>query len=386
MQGRDIPLSWEQFRDDALAHNPALQADHIFKADQTYLLPEVVATLPYSWTRQITGFTGNRWQCWEAHVRDTTPAISWEQFRDDALRYNPQLNADGRIFNPAKAYLLPEPARSPRAYLSTTTNVQGEYHFTLGQQPAICELQVEVDDYARYVLPIVINAAVTQPVLLQAQSNDRPAPALLVRSARTDYATLPEKARRVIDQALLMLGDDAAVYDALPPALQQMCYGARFANDPNHFNYKDIVCADLVSIAFAAAGCDIGWGGAANPHMADYYHPDRGNSKLIEITSPQDWLPGDVLVYGRDQPGSRAGHVNLYVGPFTGVDRSGKRYTLSDGVDVVEASIDFTAQGKLLGTGVIGCNKQRCLDAKRGAYTWVRHVRLREFAAAFGRA
>ena len=120
--------------------------------------------------------------------------------------------------------------------------------------------------------------------------------------------------------------------------------------------------------------------------MADYYHPDRGNSKLIEITSPQDWLPGDVLVYGRDQPGSRAGHVNLYVGPMSGTDRSGKRYSLSDGNDVVEASIDVMSQGRQIGTGVIGCNLQRCLQAKRGIYTWVRHVRLRELAAAFGRA
>ena len=183
-----------------------------------------------------------------------------------------------------------------------------------------------------------------------------------------------------------MLGDDTAVYDALPPALQPLCYGARFADDPDHFNYKDIVCADLVTITLTAAGCDVQWGGAANPHMADHYHPDRGNPRLVEITSPSDWLPGDVLVYGRDAPSSRAGHVNLYVGPFSGTDRSTRRYALSDGCDVVEASLDFTAQGRRLGTGVIGCNLQRCLNAKRGMYTWVRHVRLRELAAAFGRA
>lgn len=386
LAGRNIPISWEQFRDGALEHNPAMRADRLFKAEQSYLLPELVALPPYSWTRQISGLSGNRWQCWETQVRATVPGISWEQFRDGALLYNPQLNADGRIFNPAKSYLLPEPARGARAFLRTVSDSQGGYRFTLGQQAAVCELQVELDDYARYVLPLAINGELTQPVLLQPVADSGSGVPVLVRSARTDYQQLPEQARRVIDQALLMLGDDTAVYDALPPALRDMCYGARFANDPNHFNYKDIVCADLVSIALTAAGCDIHWGGAANPHMADYYHPDRGNSKLVEISNPQDWLPGDVLVYGRDAPGSRAGHVNLYVGPFSGTDRSGKRYALSDGCDVVEASIDFISGGQRFGTGVIGCNLQRCLQAKRGVYTWVRHVRLRELAAAFGRA
>ena len=85
-----------------------------------------------------------------------------------------------------------------------------------------------------------------------------------------------------------------------------------------------------------------------------------------------------MLVYGNGAPNARAGHVNLYVGPFTGIDRSGKAYNLSDGADVVEGSLDFWANGRELGTGIIGCNLQRCLQSKRGAYSWVRHVRLRE--------
>jgi hypothetical protein len=153
-------------------------------------------------------------------------------------------------------------------------------------------------------------------------------------------------------------------------------------DNPNHARYKDFACADVVSIALSAAGFDIKWGGSANPHMADYYHPDRGNAKLTEIRDPNDWQPGDVLVYGSNAPSSKARHVNLYVGPFSGTDRSGKTYRLSDGVDVVEGSLDFWSQGKQLGTGIIGCNLQRCLQAKRGAYTWVRHVRLHEVADA----
>lgn len=377
-------MAWEQFRDGVLTHNPTLANDRLFKADQDYLLPEDVAVAPYTWTRQLTGFGGSRWDCWAKQVQGSVPGLTWEQFRDGVLAYNPQLNADGRLFQPFKSYLLPEPNAAPRAYLETTTDAQGVYRLDLGAQSAVYELQVEVDGFARFVLPLVVNSVITQPITLTPQPANTTRSGNM-RSARTDYPTLPEPARRVIDQALRMLGDDAPVFDALPSELQPMCYGARFLGDPHHANYKDFACADLVSIAFRAAGLDMFWRSAANPHMADYFHPDRGNAKLIEISAPNDWLPGDVLVYGNGALNSRAGHVNLYVGPFSGTDRSGKTYNLSDGQDVVEASLEFRSNGHTFGTGIIGANLQRCLQSKRGVYSWVRHVRLRELVVAFGR-
>jgi hypothetical protein len=384
-------ITWEQFRDGALIHNPALNPEHLYKADQTYLIPEDTAAPPYAWTRQLGGFAGTRWECWVAHVQNQVQGITWEQFRDNALAYNPQLNADGRLFKAEKAYLIPQNDATPRAYLETTADAQGGYTFALGTQPAVCELQVEVDDYARFVMPLVVNGVVNQPVTLTPQSNGATTPTAKatsgsIRSARTDYASLPEKVRRVIDQVLFMLGDDAQVFDALPPDLRKMPYGARFLSDPGNRHYKDIVCADLVSITFKGAGLDITWGGGAGPSMADYYFPE-GNAKLIEITDPNDWLPGDVLVYGPSSTaGRKAGHVNLYVGPFTGTDRSGKTYNLSDGAEVVDASMDFMMNGKEVGTGISGRTLQLyCLQKKCYTYSWVRRVRLRELAATFGR-
>jgi hypothetical protein len=388
VQGSVPHITWQQFCDGALTHNPSLNPDHLFKADQTYLIPAETAAAPYTWSRQITNFAGSRWDCWTTYIQNQVQGITWEQFRDAALVYNPQLNADGRLFKTDKAYLIPINDATPRAAIETLTDAQGNYSFTLGDQPAICEIQAEVDQYARFVLPLSINGAITQPITLIPQSGgtaNGPGMSGSVRSCRADYPSLPDKARRVIDQALFMLGDDARVFDALPLDLQKMCYGWQFLNNPNDFHYKDIVCADLVSIALKGAGLDIAWGGAANPHMADYYHPDRGNARITEITDPNDWLPGDVLVYGSGATNTRAGHVNLYVGPFSGADRSGTTYHLSDGVDVVEGSMDFMSNSKEIGTGVIGCNLQRCLQGKRGIYTWVRHVRLRELAALFGR-
>jgi hypothetical protein len=392
LQNQAPGLTWEQFSERALVHNPSLNPDHMFKADQTYLIPESTPAPPYTWTRQLSGFSGARWDCWTAQVQNQVQGITWEQFRDAALDYNPQLNADGRLFKPEKTYLIPQNDATVRALIETTTDAQGNYAFTLGATAAVFELQVEMDDYARLVLPLVVNGVVTQPIVLNPRTSTvatlsgAVATSGSVRSTRTDYPALPEKARRVIDQALFMLGDDAQVFDALPPELRNMCYGSRFLANPNDFHYKDIVCADLVSIALKAAALDIAWGGGAGPSMADYYFPD-GNPKLIEITDPNDWLPGDVLVYGPSTTaGRKAGHVNLYVGGFSGTDRSGKTYSYSDGVDVVEASMDFTMNGREVGTGVQGRSRQQyCVEKKCYTYAWLRHVRLRELAALFGR-
>jgi hypothetical protein len=390
LQGKLTSISWDQFSNGALIHNPSLNPDHLFKADQTYLIPEETPAAPYTWSRPLSGFAGTRWDCWVTHIQNKVPGITWEQFSDGVLLYNPQLNADGRTFKPEKSYLIPQSDATRRAYLETMTDAQGGYSFALGAQPAVCELHVELDDYARFVLPLAVNGAVTQPIALIPQPSmvavERGPASGGVRSARADYSRLPEKARRVIDQALLMIGDDAQVFDALPPELQRMCYGWLFLSNPNDRHYKDIVCADLVSIAFKAAGLDISWGGGANPHMADYYAPD-GNLKLIEIVDSNDWLPGDVLVYGPSYTaGRKAGHVNLYVGPFAGTDRSGKIYNLSDAAEVVDASMDFVQNGQEVGTGVSGRNlRQYCLEKKCYTYQWVRHVRLRELAALFGK-
>jgi hypothetical protein len=391
LSGKLSGITWEQFRDGALLHNPDLEPEHLFKADRSYLLPEAVEAPGYTWTRQLSGFAGSRWDCWSSHVQGQVPGITWEQFRDGALAYNPQLNQDGRVFQTDKCYLIPLPDSTPRAFLETVSDAQGAYLFSLDNcDGAIFEIQIELDGHARFVLPVVLNAALVQPILLTPQ-DDPPVsasgagPASGVRSARADYASLPEKARRVIDFALFMLGDDPATFDALPPELQRVCYGSRFLSNPDDFHYKDIVCADLVSVVFKGAGLSIDWGSRAYS-LADYYHPDRGSEALFEVGDPSDWLPGDVLVYGNGAPNARAGHVNLYVGAFTGTDRSGKTYSLSDNVEVVEASMDFMYGGKEIGTGVQGRTLQiYCLDKKCYTYQWVRRVRLRELAAAFGR-
>ncbi len=50
-----------------------------------------LATPLVAWTRQLTGFYGNRWQWWERYVRDQVEGINWSEFCSRALEVNPAL-------------------------------------------------------------------------------------------------------------------------------------------------------------------------------------------------------------------------------------------------------------------------------------------------------
>lgn len=70
--------------------------------------PPPASTGGVSWTRPLTGFSGNRWQVWQQYVEGQVAGITWEQFKDDVLIYNPDLAADGYVFQAGKQYLLPQ--------------------------------------------------------------------------------------------------------------------------------------------------------------------------------------------------------------------------------------------------------------------------------------
>lgn len=61
-----------------------------------------------SWTRKITGFSGHRWACWSEYLNNKIEGITWHQFLELVLHYNPHLATDKAIFRADKTYLLPE--------------------------------------------------------------------------------------------------------------------------------------------------------------------------------------------------------------------------------------------------------------------------------------
>ncbi|MGB1253676.1 MAG: hypothetical protein ACPG8W_23900 [Candidatus Promineifilaceae bacterium] len=68
---------------------------------QTTTLTKIV------WQRQLSNLAGHRWNMYEQHIQGKVP-LSWEAFKEEVLRYNPQLIADAFIFRPEKTYLMPE--------------------------------------------------------------------------------------------------------------------------------------------------------------------------------------------------------------------------------------------------------------------------------------
>jgi hypothetical protein len=354
-----------------------------------------------AWTRTVSGFDGDLYSAWEHFARDV---IAWPEFRTAARSFNPHLDEDEPRFEAELVYSLPELDPVARAALTTSSDDEGRYALALGVTPFIGELQITAPGYAALALLVAVNGAAIQSVALNplleveapapvlGEAEATPLPANVpggVRSARPDYATLPRQIQLVIDWGLFMLGDDQAVFNALPANLQSMCHGAKYLADPTHRYHKDICCADLVSVVLKAAGFDIAFGNQWGPSAAQYYYPD-GNPKLVEIPIDQnDWLPGDILVYGphNSDPKRQAGHVNLYVGSFAGTDRSSIAYPLSGKFEVLDASIDFPGKdGKEMGTSVKGRDLAvYCLAKKAWVYKWVRHVRLKEAAALFGR-
>jgi hypothetical protein len=207
-----------------------------------------------------------------------------------------------------------------------------------------------------------------------------------IRSLIPDFGKLAPKRVALVQQALRMLGEDTTVFDNLSEALQRCCWGWDFRHDLHHFHHKDIVCADLVYTCLKAAGIQqLEWTVDAprgtiykSPHAANYFRP---NQWLRMVADEEPWQPGDILIYwNNDFATNRVGHVNLYVGPFAGLDLDGRVYSKDQPCDTVNASIDYRDSGRERGTRITGLTKERCLITKLGRKNMmrVRHIELEE--------
>ncbi|MGB0384564.1 MAG: cellulase family glycosylhydrolase [Ardenticatenaceae bacterium] len=123
-------IKWTEFRDEVVRQNPSLaQGRAIFRATQVYRLPENITGSSILWNRTLTGFQGTRWSCWEQVVKDQVQGLSWQQFVEPVLEYNPVLKDDGHIFKKEKTYLLPRNQKMSQSYLFQVTDSLGRYRF-----------------------------------------------------------------------------------------------------------------------------------------------------------------------------------------------------------------------------------------------------------------
>ncbi len=212
---------------------------------------------------------------------------------------------------------------------------------------------------------------------------------------------LPDAVTRFVACALSMVNyDEKITFDQLaqviPAGMQELVYGFKFLDQPGNPEYKDIVCADLITVAYAYAlgvpppkdwsGCD------PNPdpnpdhkfishYAANFYRPCRDNvGHLAAQTNPmsllpanQECLPGDLIVYG-NYNSPIACHVLTYVGPVNWLTGGEIR---PQGQCVVNASINSFEGHMVQGSGSIWL---RHLDNARNAglygYDWAEQVRI----------
>jgi mannan endo-1,4-beta-mannosidase len=125
-------LTYEEFKHLAPIYNPTLaETGGLFQAEQTYYFPEnrsVPEKWPaVAWDRPLAGFDGNLWECWKKYVAHKTLGLSWQGFRHQAPRYNPELTPDGGQFQAAKDYLLPRSAGHDAYYRADFTDGRGQF-------------------------------------------------------------------------------------------------------------------------------------------------------------------------------------------------------------------------------------------------------------------
>ncbi|HEU5103850.1 MAG TPA: peptidoglycan recognition family protein [Roseiflexaceae bacterium] len=196
--------------------------------------------------------------------------------------------------------------------------------------------------------PVVLHADDTAPAPTSAPAGQPPAPPVVgsgpfpipssgMVSHWPDYGRVPEPVRQLIGQALRLLGTDPDVIGKVLTPAQRRSLGVS----------ADIVCADGVLFSLQAAGLDLAWkvddpsgAGKTGPRCANYYRPCAGNAGKLRDVTGEPPLPGDIFVFGKnDFSRDRGYHVDIYVGPLSGTDTSGRTYRPEQALDVVDTNM-----------------------------------------------
>ena len=167
-------ITWQEFREQVLAHNPSLQeTGGRFEAGQLYFLPE--NTLPanvaplVAWDRDLAGFDGNLWECWQQHVRGKVLGLSWSQFEAQFGDRNPE--SDGRLLA-GNTYLLPRTLGADAFYLAAATDADGACRWE-GLSDETYDLSVAAEMYLPWAQEVVISGDSQFEVELESVSGVR---------------------------------------------------------------------------------------------------------------------------------------------------------------------------------------------------------------------
>ena len=163
-------ISWPEFMEEVIRQNPSLaEGKPIFRANQFYRLPEEAKGAHIVWNKTLTGFSGTRWTCWEEHVKNQVEGLSWNEFVDAVLVYNSMLTVNKNLFKPEHTYLLPQTQYMEQAYLFTSTNSQGQYHFMGLSEPGPYQVEVKTADGLYHRSTVFVQNGVAYTIRLDAK-------------------------------------------------------------------------------------------------------------------------------------------------------------------------------------------------------------------------
>lgn len=358
----------------------------------------------YSWTRLINGSEVGtpkyRYAAYEKLIQPNIPAgvLDFPTFRDRVLDWNAHLEADGRLFLPGHLYVIPTLDNGPEMVIETISNEAGFFSFSGLERSGVYGFQAEKAGYktALQTNPVfdsmisLPDATIPMPLTLSKLPAPQPATQQRIYSTDANRASLPTAVQKFVQLALLLVTDNeakaCAFLNQLNPRLPFQPYGPT-----KQVPDTDVVCADLPSLCYAyALGRTPNWvatrpedGIRCNPHMATMYLPQPGNSgSLQSVNGPvmdnsllnDTWKLGDLIIYGQTL-GGRASHVNVYVGPFEGIDLDGKPQQRANRPSVINTSINDQGGDPRINHGVLAFDLAGA--AKPGfAGKWVQHVRL----------
>ncbi len=154
-------------------------------------------TSAITWTRQLTGFSGNRWQCWVTYVRDQVQGIMWEDFRDQSLTHNPALPGDGFVFKTAKTYVLPENPSGTGYTRAALTDNSGKFSFVDVPNPGNYALSVQCSGYQTSQEQLNLQADTMHDLVLTPTLSPHPTPQGFVQVVGNEFMLNAQRLRFV---------------------------------------------------------------------------------------------------------------------------------------------------------------------------------------------
>lgn len=175
---RDVAgITWEEFRLEAPQYNPSLTGDvEQLQAGTTYYLPEnrvhadTRGSLPaVVWDRELNGFSGSLWHCWQQHVQGKVVGLRWTQFKTAMLAHNPGLAGSQGRLQAGGTYVLPR-NDGPEEYVRVAFSQYDGRAVFAELQPGMYRVEVAAANY-QPVQQMVVLDGVTTPTITLAPSS-----------------------------------------------------------------------------------------------------------------------------------------------------------------------------------------------------------------------